>query len=56
MFSRVIYEEWHNLIPIAAFLLTFSVFAFFFVRALFIKKAEAEYLAQLPLQQDPDHS
>ena len=52
MFKRINYEDWHEIVPLVAFGLTFCVFTFFLVRAFLIKKSDAEYLANLPLQKD----
>lgn len=49
MFKRVIYEDWQTLVPIIAFVLTFSVFLIQVLRALLIKRPQAERLASLPL-------
>ena len=52
MFKRLIYEEWHEWVPIAAFLLTALAFLILVGRALIMKREKAERLAGLPLQGD----
>ena len=52
MFSRVQYEDWHTVIPVIAFALTFTVFLFFTVRAIRMRRVNAEALSQLPLDND----
>ena len=55
MFKRVIYEDWQTLVPIIAFVLTFSVFLIQVLRALLIKRPHAERLASLPLGEEIIH-
>ena len=49
MFHRVLYENWHNLVPIVAFILTFAVFLVAFIRALLMRKDTVAAMALLPL-------
>lgn len=53
MFKRITYEPWHGAAPIIAFVLTFGVFIFFVVRAICLKRDEAQRLASLPLDLKP---
>lgn len=52
MFSRVHYEPWHTVLPVIAFILTFSVFLGFLVRALRMNRTRAEVMSSLPLHDD----
>jgi hypothetical protein len=52
MFKRIAYEEWHTAVPIIAFILTFGVFLFFVVRAIRLRRDEADRMASLPLDLD----
>lgn len=54
MFKRILYEEWQQAVPIIAFLLTFSVFLFFVVRAFRLQGEEAQRMASLPLDIDTE--
>ena len=56
MFKRILYEEWHEIVPIVSFILTFGVFLFFVVRATRLKSDEANRLASLPLDLDEPKS
>ena len=49
MFKRVVYEDWMDILPIIAFVLTFAVFVFVFIRALRMQKDEAARMAHLPV-------
>ncbi len=52
MFKRLILEDWHMLIPVVAFLLTFAVFLVLSVKALLMGKKQSEHMASLPLLKD----
>lgn len=52
MFKRVLYEDWQKIIPIIAFLITFTVFLVFVVRALRMRREDAGHMASLPLDID----
>ncbi|MFT4546994.1 MAG: hypothetical protein ACI8XO_002285 [Verrucomicrobiales bacterium] len=52
MFKRVLYEEWHTLVPIISFILTFGVFLYFVVKAIRLKRDETSHMASLPLDFD----
>ena len=45
-------HEFQNVLVIGTFVLTLTVFLCFFVRALRMKKHEADHLSQLPLEDD----
>lgn len=49
MFRRVLYENWHNLVPVVAFFLTFAVFMVALIRALLMRKDIASAMSLLPL-------
>lgn len=52
MFKRIIYENWTLWVPIIAFILTFGVFVFIFVRSVLMKKETADRLAALALEDE----
>lgn len=54
MFKRVLLEDWHAILPYLGFALIGGAFLIIVVRAMRIKKSEAERLAHLPLQDDAD--
>lgn len=53
MFRRVLYENWHDLVPVVAFILTFSVFVVAFIRALLMRKETVAAMSLLPLDDTP---
>ena len=53
MWNRIEYDEWTAIVPVIAFVLTFSVFVILVARALLMKKSEASQLAHLPLEDEP---
>jgi hypothetical protein len=55
MYSRVIYEKWHSIVPMVAFAVTFTVFTFAFIRSLMMRKDKADAMAGKPLD-DGDSS
>ena len=52
-FKRISYDEWTEVVPIIAFILTFGVFVFFVVRAFRLQRDEAGRMASMPLDLDP---
>ena len=52
-FKRISYDEWTEVVPIIAFILTFGVFVFFVVRAFRLHRDEAGRMASLPLDLEP---
>jgi preprotein translocase subunit YajC len=52
MFKRIFHEEWTTVVPIIAFVLTFTFFVVMMVRAARMKKAKREHMASLPLDDD----
>jgi hypothetical protein len=52
MYSRIQYESWHEVIPMIAFGLTLTVFLYFLIRAFRMRKATADGLARLPLDDE----
>ncbi|CAN5838558.1 hypothetical protein BH11VER1_BH11VER1_35580 [soil metagenome] len=53
MFHRVLYENWHDLVPVIAFVLTFTVFLVAFIRALLMRKETVVAMSLLPLDDAP---
>ena len=54
MFKRIIYADWVEIVPYLAFFLTFAVFLVLVVRTLKMGKANAERIASLPLETQPE--
>ena len=52
MFKRIFHEDWTAVVPIIAFVLTFTFFMVMMVRAARMKKAKREHMASLPLDDD----
>jgi heme/copper-type cytochrome/quinol oxidase subunit 1 len=48
--------EWQTVLTIGGFALTLAVFIFFFIRALRMKKSEAERMGRLPVEDDSSDS
>lgn len=49
MFSRVIYERWHEWVPLVAFVVTSFVYGLMTVRGLMLRKDKADRMSNLPL-------
>jgi hypothetical protein len=49
MWKRIEYAEWVDMVPIIAFILTFSVFVLLVTRTILMKKTQVKQLASLPL-------
>lgn len=52
MWKRIEYADWVDLVPVLAFVLTFTVFVVLVARAFLMKKDDLNELAALPLE-DP---
>jgi hypothetical protein len=52
MFHRVLYESWHQIIPVLAMAATGCFFIVAVLRALLMKKERADRAAHLPLVPD----
>lgn len=50
MFKRIILEDWQHYVPLVSFTVTFGIFAYAVVRAIFLKKEKVERLSRLPLE------
>ena len=53
MWKRIVYAEWADIIPYLTFFLTFGVFLILAVRALMMRRSQAERMAHLPLEDEP---
>ena len=53
MWNRIQYDTWTDIVPIVAFVCTFSVFLVLSIRALLMKKKDAKRMAHLPLEEQP---
>ena len=49
MYSRVLYENWHSVVPVVAFAVTFTVFTIALMRSLVMRKDKADAMAGKPL-------
>ncbi len=54
MLRRLQPSEFQNVLVIATFAVTLAVFAFFFIRALRMKKDKVDHLSHLPLEDDSE--
>ena len=54
MFKRLEIETWLDFVPFVAFFLTFAVFLILSIRALRLRSDEAEHMASLPLDGNPN--
>ncbi|MBP7949582.1 MAG: hypothetical protein KA004_07990 [Verrucomicrobiales bacterium] len=54
MFRQLIPETWSGLVPILSLALTLGIFLYFIVRAIVMKRPEADRLARLPLDNDSE--
>lgn len=52
MFKRILREDWTTVVPVIAFVVTFTFFVTMMVRAARMKKAQREHMASLPLDDD----
>lgn len=52
MLQRIIHEDWIVLVPIVAFVLTFSFFIGVLIKAVAMKQDKRNHLASLPLSDD----
>jgi hypothetical protein len=52
MWKRIDYADWVDIVPIIAFVLTFSVFVILVTRTILMKKPQVKQLASLPLEDD----
>lgn len=50
MFKRLILEEWQQFLPLLGFAIAFMVFVFLSIRAILMKKSDAQRMANLPLE------
>jgi hypothetical protein len=51
MYSRVLYEHWHSIVPIVAFAVTFAVFTIAVIRSVMMRKEKADMMAAMPLDE-----
>lgn len=49
MYRRVLYENWHSIVPMVAFAVTFTVFTFACIRSVLMRKEKADEMAAKPL-------
>lgn len=56
MFKRIFYDDWTTIVPVIAFIVTFTVFAVAIVRSIRMKKSTREHLSNLPLEDDDTES
>jgi len=51
MFRRVFYENWHAIVPIISFVLTFGVFLTATIRTLLTSREHVRHMEELPLDE-----
>ncbi len=49
MYKRIIYEHWHEIVPLVAFVTTVLVFGVMTLRGMLLRKDKAETMSHLPL-------
>jgi hypothetical protein len=49
MYKRIIYENWHVVIPLLAFATSAVVFGIMTVRGMLLHKEKSEHMSHLPL-------
>ena len=54
MFKRLELETWHDFVPYIAFFITFVVFMVILIRAVRLAGKDAEHMAALPLDREPE--
>ena len=52
MFKRILHDDWTTIVPIIAFVITFTFFVVMVVRAVKMKKSEQDHLSSLPLEDE----
>ncbi len=50
MYKRIIYENWHLIVPVVSFATTVLVFGIMTLRGLLLRKDKAEHMSRLPLE------
>jgi len=56
MFKRILYDDWTTIVPVIAFIVTFTVFVVAIVRSIRMKKSTREKMSNLPLEDDETDS
>ncbi|WP_395736732.1 hypothetical protein [Prosthecobacter sp.] len=50
MYKRIIYENWHLVVPLVSFATTVLVFGIMTLRGMLLRKDKAENMSRLPLE------
>ncbi|MCF7788829.1 MAG: hypothetical protein WAW39_22175 [Prosthecobacter sp.] len=50
MYKRIIYENWHLVVPVISFATTVLVFGIMTLRGMLLRKDKAEHMSRLPLE------
>ena len=50
MYKRIIYENWHLVVPVISFATTVLVFGIMTLRGMLLRKEKAEHMSRLPLE------
>lgn len=50
MYKRIIYENWHVIVPVVSFATTVLVFGIMTLRGMLLRKEKAEEMSRLPLE------
>lgn len=50
MYKRIIYENWHLVVPVISFATTVLVFGIMTLRGMLLRKDKARHMSRLPLE------
>ncbi|MBN8420595.1 MAG: hypothetical protein J0L73_16885 [Verrucomicrobia bacterium] len=50
MYKRIIYENWHLVVPVISFATTVLVFGIMTLRGMLLRRDKAEHMSRLPLE------
>lgn len=50
MYKRIIYENWHVVVPLLSFATTVIVFGVMTIRGMLLRKDKADRMSNLPLE------
>ena len=50
MYKRIIYENWHLVVPVISFATTVLVFGIMTLRGMLLRKDKAKHMSNLPLE------
>ncbi|WP_395745371.1 hypothetical protein [Prosthecobacter sp.] len=50
MYKRIVYENWHLVVPVISFATTVLVFGIMTLRGMLLRKDKAKHMSNLPLE------